>query len=732
LAIVTSSTKTVRTSSSVASTSDPYVAWYRSYSVISSPLASTGAPSSLKAAQGCGSASRSRVLAVTDVNGTYAITLNLNVLNHLGLNLYSNVPSVLSEVVANSWDADATEVDVDVDLDAGVVTITDNGAGMTRAEVNQRYLNVGYQRRLDTSRPAAERAKTPIHRRPVMGRKGIGKLSLFSVARIVEVHTVKDDEVSAFRMSVEELRTKIQSVDGEGTYNPDPIPSSNVAITAGTRLILSDLKRGLGQTPSALRRRLARRFAVIGPDHDFEVRIDGRPITVEDRDYFHKVQYLWTIGAGKDRYLGLTKKSRVRHEHRSGTLDSGARVSGWLATAETSTALKDEYDNLNRVIVMVRGKLAQEDILEEFNEGGVYSKYVFGEIHADFLDRDDADDIATSSRQRIIEDDFRYVELRSFVLAELKNIQSVWTDLRNKEGEVEARKIPEVDEWFKSLGLDARRKARSLLGKINQLTIDNDRDRRRLIQHAVLAFETLRYKENLAALDAIDAENLDRLATIWGALDDLEATLYHRIVTERLQVIDKLNEHVEGDALEKVVQRHLFEHLWLLDPSWERATDAAYIEQAVEKEFNKLKAAAPSKEKSGRVDLKYRKTSGTHVIVELKRPGRTVTSYDLIPQVTKYREALRRELAKAHRDAEPIEVVCIVGKELRDWSETNGREESEKLLAAKGIRVVMYQELLDGASKAYATYIEKRVDAGRVQALLDAIDPDVYGDAKSG
>lgn len=669
---------------------------------------------------------------MTDVNGTYAITLNLNVLNHLGLNLYSNVPSVLSEVVANSWDADATEVDVDVDLDAGVVTITDNGAGMTRAEVNQRYLNVGYQRRLDTSRPAAERAKTPIHRRPVMGRKGIGKLSLFSVARIVEVHTVKDDEVSAFRMSVEELRTKIESVDGEGTYNPDPIPSSNVAITAGTRLILSDLKRGLGQTPSALRRRLARRFAVIGPDHDFEVRIDGRPITVEDRDYFHKVQYLWTIGAGKDRYLDLTKKSRVHHEHRSGTLDSGARVSGWLATAETSTALKDEYDNLNRVIVMVRGKLAQEDILEEFNEGGVYSKYVFGEIHADFLDRDDADDIATSSRQRIIEDDPRYVELRSFVLAELKNIQSVWTDLRNKEGEVEARKIPEVDDWFKSLGLDARRKARSLLGKINQLTIDNDRDRRRLIQHAVLAFETLRYKENLAALDAIDAENLDRLATIWGALDDLEAALYHRIVTERLQVIDKLNEHVEGDALEKVVQRHLFEHLWLLDPSWERATDAAYIEQAVEKEFNKLKAAAPSKEKSGRVDIKYRKTSGTHVIVELKRPGRTVTSYDLIPQVTKYREALRRELAKAHRAAEPIEVVCIVGKELRDWSETNGREESEKLLAAKGIRVVMYQELLDGASKAYATYIEKRVDAGRVQALLDAIDPDVYGDAKSG
>jgi len=35
----------------------------------------------------------------------YTLTLDLNVLNHLGINLYSNVPAVLSEVVANSWDA---------------------------------------------------------------------------------------------------------------------------------------------------------------------------------------------------------------------------------------------------------------------------------------------------------------------------------------------------------------------------------------------------------------------------------------------------------------------------------------------------------------------------------------------------------------------------------------------------------------------------------------------------
>ena len=55
----------------------------------------------------------------------YQMTINFNILNHLGINLYSNVPAVLSEIVANSWDADATKVDIE--MENGKITITDNG-----------------------------------------------------------------------------------------------------------------------------------------------------------------------------------------------------------------------------------------------------------------------------------------------------------------------------------------------------------------------------------------------------------------------------------------------------------------------------------------------------------------------------------------------------------------------------------------------------------------------------
>ena len=39
----------------------------------------------------------------------FKLTLDYNVINHLGINLYSNIPAVISEAVANAWDADATE-----------------------------------------------------------------------------------------------------------------------------------------------------------------------------------------------------------------------------------------------------------------------------------------------------------------------------------------------------------------------------------------------------------------------------------------------------------------------------------------------------------------------------------------------------------------------------------------------------------------------------------------------
>ena len=67
-----------------------------------------------------------------DTDPTYRMTLSLHVLNELGINLYSNVPAVLAEVIANSWDADAQNVQIEIDHENRRIVITDDGARHAR------------------------------------------------------------------------------------------------------------------------------------------------------------------------------------------------------------------------------------------------------------------------------------------------------------------------------------------------------------------------------------------------------------------------------------------------------------------------------------------------------------------------------------------------------------------------------------------------------------------------
>jgi len=204
----------------------------------------------------------------------YEMTVDLNVLNHLGIKLYSSIPAVLSEVVANAWDADAEKVEIEVTSDS--ITITDDGHGMTATDLNAKFLKVGYQRREEGM------AKTP-RGRDVLGRKGIGKLSLFSIANTIEVHSRKGGEGAGLVLSLPGIQESIKNKSK--MYFPDPVPSRNVSITHGTRIEIRDIRKKTHLTASPLRRRLARRFSSIGRTVEgmkFEVTVNGKEVTAED------------------------------------------------------------------------------------------------------------------------------------------------------------------------------------------------------------------------------------------------------------------------------------------------------------------------------------------------------------------------------------------------------------------------------------------------------------------
>ena len=80
--------------------------------------------------------------------------------------------------------------------------------------------------------------------------------------------------------------------------------------------------------------------------------------------------------------------------------------------------------------------------------------------------------------------------------------------------------------------------------------------------------------------------------------------------------------------------------------------------------------ALTDEQKRARVDVKYSTTGNKHVIIELKRAQRRITTNALADQVSKYYTAAEKILAAAGRSTEPVEIVCVVGKPLSDWGDT--------------------------------------------------------------
>ena len=655
---------------------------------------------------------------MSDQNSELQLSISLNVLEHLGINLYNNVPSVLSEIVANAWDADATKVKVKFDKEKDIITIQDNGTGMSRDEVNNRFLHVGYQRRKDQSQ------KTDLGREP-MGRKGIGKLSLFSIAEVIEVFTAKDGDKNAFKMVREDIREAIKDKN-TSHYTPDVLPVNDIDFEKGTLIRLSNLlRRKTIRTPDALRKRIARRFSIIGAKENFRVFVNDDEITPADRGYYNNLQFLWTYGDQSEVIPLCTKLPDDGHEDRSAKLkEMEIELTGWIGTVQKSGQLKDSEseENLNRLAIFVRGKMAQEDILSDFGEQGVYASYLIGELRVDFLDTDDEEDVATSNRQKFIEDDPRYIKLKEFIIDELKFIQGRWSTLRTEEGAREAMTIPAVEGWVESLPNDQKQLAKSWIGKIYKLKTTDESERRELLKHSVLAFKFHQANKNIAALDNISDENIQDVINLFKNIDTLEEVFYGQIVKQRVKVIKALQEKIDDNNKESVIQHYLFNHLWLLDPSWERIESEEFMESRVTSLFKDVDAELTNEEKLARIDIKYRQSAGTHIVIELKRPGRSVSAYQLCEQIEKYRSGMRKILDDSGRKNESVAFVILLGKHPQGWGNPGSPEIITENLKNHGARIVLYDELLNNAFKCYREYQERSREVQDLEKIINAID----------
>lgn len=574
-----------------------------------------------------------------------------------------------------------------------------------------------------------------------MGRKGIGKLSLFSVANVVDVETAKDGTKSAFRLDVNAIRETIRAAGGSGTYRAERLLGKNIDFSVGTRITLRNLRRQrVDRTMVALRKRMARRFSIIGAKRGFRVFVNNDEVTPADREYYGKIRYIWMYGNQADILNLCTNIDNSEDRTTTCSEHGGIRITGWLATVGKVGDLKevdagsdevdagsDRGDNLNRIAIFVRGKLAQEDVLTDLPERGLYASYLIGELHVDDFDQYDGsgkedDDAATSSRQRIVEDDPRYRTLRNIVWNELKHIQQRWKELRSEEGIQTALGISEVKDWLEQLPSKDSKVARDWLGRLSRIRVDDPEEQRNLIKHAVLAFEFYRANEGLRRLRNVSDEDLPVVLEIFKNLDDVENSMYGQITKQRINVIRTLQNQVDDNSRERVIQEYLFNHLWLLDPSWERAESTEVMEKRVDKMFEDVNAKLTPEQKQARLDIAYRKTAGQHVIVELKRPERRVSTSQLIGQLEKYKSGMTKVLEKLGKSGEPVEFILLLGKRPREWDTDDGKERSKKLLAAYNARIVYYDELLEDAQHMYRDYLKKNQAVTHLAKVIEAIE----------
>ena len=189
-----------------------------------------------------------------------------------------------------------------------------------------------------------------------------------------------------------------------------------------------------------------------------------------------------------------------------------------------------------------------------------------------------------------------------------------------------------------------------------------------------------------------------------------------------LDVIRQFENLVDGNEKEKILQKHLFENLWLLDSGWERAAGSERIEQILKKDYKVFKPDLTDKESKGRVDIRYKTNGGEHIIVELKRAGRRLHVAELIAQGGMYRSALTKCLKAQGVENPPISIVFVVGQPLYEYDDPDGEKTTREMLNALRARAVHYETLIANARAQYGEFLTANEKVDRIDKILRALE----------
>ncbi len=314
-----------------------------------------------------------------------------NVIEHLGIRLYQNKPgNVLAEVVANGWDADAKAIHITTSADGcpaedRFISVADNGVGMDLATIKSRYLVIGKPKR------TGPKMLSPGGRRP-MGRKGIGKLAPFGVARTVDVATSARGVLNWFTLDLDGLldagkrgvayppvfNIREASVDAPlptGTAQDivDFVERTRISSSrSGTLIRMSKLTSNSVLGDGEIESSLVKKFTVILARDDFRVFVNGTPFDQERATPEFEL--------------------RIPATGYSTEVLGGNEIRFWVGFVKSAAWSSDQAG----VAVYAHGKSAQDRPFFFGAKGKeIFQRYMYGVIEADWIDELDQDLVST-------------------------------------------------------------------------------------------------------------------------------------------------------------------------------------------------------------------------------------------------------------------------------------------------------------------------------------------------
>ncbi|MEV6097940.1 ATP-binding protein [Nocardia sp. NPDC051981] len=502
----------------------------------------------------------------------YTMRISRLAIDKLGIRLYDRVSAVLAELIANSYDADATEVEVVLPWGAMLagtvraadepvyeIVVSDNGHGMTAEEINEHYLMVGSDRRVRTGSDLSRE-----RRRPVMGRKGIGKLAAFGICRTIEVITAgsRDEDRTPLGWIVSHIVMDLDDMlsDTESDYFPRPGRLDGTFTSQrGTTVILRNFFRKRVNTGTELNRQLAARFGIERADWRVEVR----------------------NAIGPESFILSQLPIDVMEETR---IDAGRvpvrfgrqflPVTGWIAYSKQP--YRDEA--MAGVRIYARGKIVAQTrdfgISAGFTGEFKLRSYLVGAIHVDWLDDDD--DLVRSDRQDIMWSSPRGEALAQWGRALIKEIgrlgeksirRRVWEEF------VERSRIHETldaiapgDRVFRDSVLDA---ARILVAHKDRASMDDPAHIENMLRLALSLGPQRSLLDTLKEI-AEDADPaLDVVVALFERARVAEIYSLGQIASERVAVVNRLRSLIDDRrSLERPFQELIESAPWLLAPEW--------------------------------------------------------------------------------------------------------------------------------------------------------------------